>query len=144
MSIAISSIAQVNVSGTWELVKSESTLNSEFSMAPEKIIIIQESNDLKVEKHSNFQGNPFTTKSKYTLDGKDCVNEGFQGSTIKSNVVVADNKESFTINTKIPMQDGNEMEFIEVYGLTENNLSIKAKASSSWGVIEETWVFKKN
>ena len=61
-------------SGKWKLNNSKSTLGTEFSMAPLEIVVVHKGNDFSVEKHSDFQGEAFTTTEKYTLDGKECLN----------------------------------------------------------------------
>ena len=86
-SILISSIAAAQVAdfaGTWKLNTTKSKLGAEFSMAPKEIIITQNTNELNVEKHSSFQDQVFITKDKFTLDGKECINTGFQDSQKKS------------------------------------------------------------
>lgn len=133
----------VDFSGTWNLNKPKSTLNDQFSMAPSQIIIAQELDVLTVERHSSFQGQEFTINDKFTLDGKECINDGWQNTQKKSTVVWSDDETSLTITTKIPMQDGGEMTIIETYSLAENSLKITASASSSFGDISETYLFDK-
>lgn len=135
--------AQTNYSGTWNLSKSKSKLNADFSMAPLKLIIQQENNMLKLERHSNFQGNEFTSNTSYTLDGKECINEGWQDMKIKSNCTWDSDLKVLTIKSKIPTQDGSEMQITETYSMVDGNLKIQSSASSSWGDLEETWVFEK-
>jgi len=130
-------------SGTWTLNKTNSKLNDQFSMAPKDMIVIQTANDLDTEKHSSFQGNDFTIKDKFTLDGKECVNPGWQDSQKKSTAVWSDDKASLKITTKFPMGDNGEMTIIEVYQLKENHLVIESSASSSFGDVAETLVFDK-
>ncbi|GAJ14433.1 unnamed protein product, partial [marine sediment metagenome] len=75
---AVATAQVVNFSGTWKLNSSKSKLNDEFSMAPKELILTQKGNDLDVERHSSFQGQDFTTNDKFTLDGKECINPGWQ------------------------------------------------------------------
>lgn len=133
----------VNFSGSWKLNSSLSTLNSEWSMAPHDIIIDQQGNDLKVEKHSSFQGENFTINDKFTLDGKECINTGWQDSQKKSTAVWSQDKKSLTITTKLIMGDGGEMTIIELYKMDKKNFSLNSKASSSYGDVEETMVYDK-
>jgi hypothetical protein len=124
--------------GTWKLNSSLSKLNAEFTFAPNELIIDQKGNDIKVEKHSSFQGENFTINEKFTLDGKECINEGFQGGEKKSKAIWSDDKKTLTVSTKLTMGDGNEMTLIEIYKLDKKNLIISTKASSSYGDVEET------
>lgn len=137
------SMAQINMSGTWVFSKSKSKQNAEFSMAPVKLVIQHEGNVMKLERHSEFQGNQFTSNAEYTLDGKECVNDGWQDMKIKSVCSWDNDQKVLTVKSKIPTQDGSEMALNEAYSLVNGDLSILSKASSSWGDFQETWVFEK-
>lgn len=129
--------------GTWKLNSTLSKLNPEFSFAPGEIIIDQKGNDLKVEKHSSFQGESFTINEKFTMDGKECINEGFQGGEKKSTATWSDDKKLLTISTKLTMGDGNEMTISEIYKMDKKVLIILSKASSSYGDTEETMAYER-
>ncbi len=133
----------VDFSGNWKLNSPKSKLSDQFSMAPKEIIIVQNGNDLNVERHASFQGQDFTIKDKFTLDGKECINPGWQDSEKKSTAVVSDDKKSVKITTKFPMGDSGEMTIIEVYKIDGGNMVIDASASSSYGDRSETMVFDK-
>jgi hypothetical protein len=142
----VSSVATaqvVNFSGTWKLNSSKSKLGDQFSMAPKEIIITQNENELNVERHSSFQDQNFTTKDKFTLDGKECVNTGWQDTQKKSTLVWSDDKKSLKCQTKFPMNDGNEMIINEVYKIDGANMVIESSASSSFGDMLETMVYDK-
>ena len=70
----------INFSGSWKLNSSKSKLGDQFSMAPKEIIVTQNGNNLNIEKHSEFQGQTYTSTDKLTLDGKECINAGFMDS----------------------------------------------------------------
>jgi hypothetical protein len=129
-------------SGNWKLNKSKSKLGDQFSMAPSILIAAQSGNDFNVEKHISFQDQEMTTKEKYTLDGKESINPGFQDSQKKSTAVWSGDKNSLTITSKLPMGD-NDMTTIEVYKIVDGNLVIESKMSSSFGENNETMVFEK-
>ena len=132
----------VDFSGNWKLNKSKSKLGEQFSMAPSILIAAQSGNDFNLEKHISFQDQEMTTKEKYTLDGKESVNPGFQDSQKKSTAVWSGDKNSLTITSKIPMGD-NDMTTVEVYKIVDGNLVIDSKMSSSFGENNETMVFEK-
>jgi len=132
----------VDFSGNWKLNKSKSKLGEQFSMAPSILIAAQSGNDLNLEKHISFQDQEMTTKEKYTLDGKESINPGFQDSQKKSTAVWSGDKNSLTITSKIPMGD-NDMTTVEVYKIVDGNLVIDSKMSSSFGENNETMVFDK-
>ena len=133
----------IDFSGSWKLNSTKSKLNTEFSMAPKEIIVSQKGNNLKIEKHSTFQDQDFTTTDTLTLDGKECVNPGFQDTQKKSTAVWSDDKTSLKISSKITMGDGGEMTIIEVYKMDGANLVIESNATSSYGELIETMAYDK-
>jgi len=139
----VAASAQTDFSGKWKLNKEKSTLNEQFTMAPSEIIIVQNGNDLAVEKHASFDGNDFTINDKFTLDGKECINEGMMDTKKKSTAVFADDKTTLTITSKIPMQDGSEMTIKETYLIADGNMIINSSASSSWGEMSEKMAYDK-
>jgi len=139
----IVSAQAIDFSGNWKLNSSKSKLNAQFSMAPKDMITTQSGNDLNVERRSSFQGNDFTIKDKFTLDGNECINPGWQDTQKKSTAVWSDDKNSLKITTKFPMGDSGEMTIIEVYKLDSDNLVVETSASSSFGDVAETLVFEK-
>jgi len=133
----------LDFSGNWKLNRSISKLNDQFSMAPKEIILAQKDNDFNVERHSTFQDRDFTIKDKFTLDGKESINPGWQDTQKKSTAIWADDKTSLKITSKIPMGDNGEMTIIEIYKIAGGNLIIETSASSSFGDVAETQVFEK-
>lgn len=141
--IGITAMAQTNFSGTWELSKTKSKLNDQFSMAPITLVITQDAAVLKVERHAEFQGNSFTTTASYTLDGKESINDGWQDMKIKSTAKWSDDQKTVTIVSNIPMQDGNEMKIVNTYSMVDGGLVVTNKSSSDFGDMDENWVFEK-
>ncbi|MEI8113842.1 MAG: hypothetical protein WCI54_09430 [Bacteroidia bacterium] len=142
VSVIVSAQA-TDFSGNWKLNSSKSKLNAQFSMAPKDMIAVQSGNDLNVERHSSFQGTDFTIKDKFTLDGIECTNPGWQDSQKKSTAVWSDDKNSLKITTKFPMGDNGEMIIVEVFKMETVNLVVETSASSSFGEVAETLVFDK-
>ena len=95
--LAIIVSAQTDFTGKWKINKEKSTLNSEFSMAPSEIIINQKGNELNLERHVSFQGQSITINDKFTLDGKECINDGMMDSKKKSVALFSDDKKVLTI-----------------------------------------------
>lgn len=139
---AFVSAQNVDFSGSWKLNNSKSKLGDQFSMAANKIVVVQNGNNLSVEKHSSFQDQEFTTTDKLTLDGKECTNTGFMDTEKKSIAIWDIDKKSISITSKIPIQ-GETMTITEIFKLDENNLVIETKAASSYGEMEETMVYDK-
>lgn len=142
--ITLTSMAKVaDFSGTWNLNKAKSTLNDQFSMAPSQIILLQGAEVLDVEKHATWQDQEFTIKDKFTLDGKECINKGWQDSQKTSTAVWSDDEKTLTITSKLPMQDGTEMTIVEIYQMEGENLKLAVSTSSSFGDMSETFLFDK-
>ncbi len=112
-------------------------------MAPKELIVTQDAANLSVERHSEFQGQAFVTKDKFTFDGKECLNEGWQGAKKKSTATWSEDKKTLTIKTTIPFENAGEMTLNEVYTLAEGGLTIQTSSSSDWGTSTETYVFGK-
>ncbi|HLN21810.1 MAG TPA: hypothetical protein VK213_12015 [Bacteroidales bacterium] len=139
---ALSFAQSPDFSGKWSLDASKSKLNPDFSMAPGKMAIELNGNSMKVEKVSDFQGQSSTTVDQYTLDGKECINKGFMDSQKKSNVKWSDDKKSINVLSKIAF-DGGEISTTEVYRMEGQNLVVDSKSTSSFGDMNETYVYVK-
>lgn len=139
-----SAISQVpDLSGSWKLNSEKSKLNAEFSFAPKEIVITQAGNDFTVEKHSSFQDQEFVTTDKLTLDGKECINTGFQDTQKKSTAIWSDDKTSLKVISKMSIGDGGDMTITEVYKMDGSNMVLESLASSSFGDLNETIVYDK-
>jgi hypothetical protein len=112
-------------------------------MAPGEMIIEQKGNDLKIEKHSTFQDQAFTTIDKLTLDGKECINAGMMETQKKSTAVWTDDKSSVKVASKLNIGDGGEMTINELYKMAGTNLVLESTSSSSFGEMKEKMVFSK-
>jgi len=133
----------IDFSGNWKLNTTKSKLSDQFSMAPKESIIAQKDNDFNIEKHSTYQDQDFTINDKFTLDGKECVNPGWQGSQKKSTVAWSDDKTSLKITSKLPIGDSGELTIVEVYKMDGSSLVVESNASSAYGDVAETQVFDK-
>lgn len=136
-------MAQIDFSGNWKINNSKSTLNADFSMAPEQLVLTQSDSILTIERHSNFQGENMTFTDKIYLNGKESINNGWMDSKKKSVAAWSEDKASLKISTKIPMEGGDEMSLTETYQLDGAMLKIVTKVSSSWGENSETYLFDK-
>ena len=142
----ISSLASAQApdfTGKWKLNSSKSRLGQEFSLAPREIIIAQSGNDLSVEKHLNLQDQEYTTNDKFTLDGKECINQGWQDSQKKSTAVWSDDKKTLKVTSKMSIGDGGELSIVETFKVDGLNLVIESVASSSYGDLAETMIYDK-
>lgn len=142
--LTLSSFAQApDFSGKWKLNSAKSKLGDQFSMAPATVSIVQKGNDFSIEKISDFGGQEFTLSEKYTLDGKECVNAGWQDMQRKSTAVWSADKKSLKITSKLSIGDGGDMTIIEVYKMDGANMVIESSSSSSFGDMAETMAYDK-
>lgn len=129
-------------SGKWTLNKAESTLNADFSFAPIQLTIDQDGNTMTSERVSEWQGEKITSTSNYTLDGKESVNEGFQGAEIVSIAKWAEDGKSLSIATTFEMNNGGEMNILATYKMDGKQLIIENKVTGGPGDgSSETWVY---
>lgn len=141
--VAVIAQAQApDFSGKWKLNNTKSKLGAEFSMAPLEVLVTHKGNDFTIEKHSDFQGETFTTTEKYTLDGKECLNSVWMDMQKKSTVTWSDDKKSFKVTSTMDVQ-GELIKLTEVYLLDGGNLVIDSSSSSSFGDMAEKMVYDK-
>lgn len=133
----------INFSGTWQLNPDSSQLNYEFSLAPREIIITHDGNNLTVEKHSNFQGQDYTSVDRFTLDGNECINPGFMESQKKSTAVWSEDKTFIKIISKMNAGDFGEVTITEIYKMKNGKMVLESTASSSYGDLYEVMVYDK-
>lgn len=140
--VAIAQAQTPDFSGKWKLNNSKSNLGAEFSMAPLEVIVTHKGNDFSIEKHSEFQGEAFTTTEKYTLDGKESVNSVWQDMQKKSVVTWSDDKKSFKVASKLDI-GGEEITITEVFRMEGGNMIIDSSSNSSFGDMAEKMVYDK-
>ncbi len=142
--LTLSSFAQSpDFSGKWKLNTGKSKLGEQFSMAPVSIAIVQKGNDFSIEKVSDFGGQEFTVTEKYTLDGKECSNTGWQDTQRKSTAVWSEDKKTLKISSKLNIGDGGDMTIVELYKMDGANMVIESSSSSSFGDMAETMAYDK-
>jgi len=143
--VSMAGMGQVSdFSGTWKLNSEKSTLFEQFSLAPSQLILTQTADSLTVEKHGNFQGTDYVTKDKFSLDGKECFNQGMMPDSKKTSTAVwSEDGKTLTISSKVPTQDGGEATVREVYLMVENNLKLELNAASSMGEMAEIYLLDK-
>jgi hypothetical protein len=134
---------QVDISGKWKLNTSKSSLSYDFSLAPKQLNIVQEENALSMERFTEMMGQSLNYTDKFTLDGKECINEGMGGADRKSVVNWGEDKKSLIIKTKIPTEEFGEVEVTETLSVDESVLTVKSLAVSGMGELYEIFVFDK-
>ncbi len=146
---------QVNFAGSW-------TLNAEKSTQPEapmggqgggqrmgggNFIVTQDANLLTIERtRPGRDGQPVTTTSKYTLDGKESINTSPRGDS-KSTAKWSANGKTLTIETSRTIDMNGEsrtMNSTEVWTLTDaKTITILTTRQGPNGEIKATLVYDK-
>ncbi len=141
---------KANFSGTWAFNEAKSQLGEGRFRAPaSKLVITQTDNAFAIEKTAKGMNDEETVvKEKYTLDGKESVNEGMMNSSKKSIVSWSADNKSLTINSTTSIErDGNTMEIkaVEVFTLSDDGktLTINSTSTSPRGERKQTIVYTK-
>jgi hypothetical protein len=139
----------VNFSGNWALNESKSKLgDGPFKMAASTLNVNQDKNNLSIEKAmSGPDGQEMKMTAKYTMDGKECKNQGMMDMQTESTVTWSDNKKSVTIAsiTILTMNGDNiEMKATEIWKLDgDKTLKIDATNDTPNGEIKTSLVYDK-
>jgi hypothetical protein len=140
----------ISFSGTWAFNESKSNQGEGgFRMAAKKLVIIQDPNNLSIERTRVRQtGEESIIKEKYTLDGKESTNPVFNEITKKSTVSWSADKKSLTITSKMVFDmngESTEIKTVEVWKLSDGgkSLTIDSTSSSTRGEQKVTLVYDK-
>lgn len=141
---------KTNFSGNWKFNEGKSQMGEgRFRMAAAKLIITQDDNTLNIERTGTRQdGETYSMKEKYTLDGKESENTMFGNNVRKSTVTWAADNKSLTINSTSTFErNGEKMErkSSEVYKLSDDGktLTIESTSTGRNGEVKQTLVYDK-
>ncbi|MCJ7615410.1 MAG: hypothetical protein MUO43_02620 [Desulfobacterales bacterium] len=134
---------KVNFSGTWKINTSKSELGDQFSLAPDNMVLKHTKKSLELERSGSMQGEDYTLSDAYTLDGEECENPGWMGPAKKSTATFDKKTKVLKINSKIPLDDGGEVELTEEIVMDGDNLVIESSAYTDYGDLVERFVFDK-
>jgi hypothetical protein len=148
LAVAFSAIASaqiVNLSGNWTLNVNKSSLNEQFSLAPQSCNMNQTDSVLTVEKKLDMMGQQMTITEKFNLDGSECTNPGIMESVKKSKAIFSDDQKSILISSEITTADMGTIKLTEKYTIDNENLIYQSTSSStSFGDMSETAAYNKN
>lgn len=148
---------KVNFSGTW-IMNADKSEMGDFGGGrggrggrgggePRPMVVEMKDNKLIVTTtRPSRDGGDMTSVMTYTLDGKECENEGFRGSTSVSIATWAKDGKMITIQTETNMSFGDRdmtMNSEEVWSLDGENLVVKSVRSTPRGDSESTRVYDK-
>lgn len=128
--------------GDWILNEEKSELGYEYSLAPASISI-QHKRKLLVMKTSHvWNGQALIQEQRFTLDGQECENAGFDESTTLSSAKVDRVSKTLNIVTQ-GVAEGLDYTFTQDISLEEGHLIVKARAQTALGELLETFVFDR-
>ena len=139
--------SKTNFSGSWTYNADKSTQTQGPGRSGGDLTIKQEGNLLTVDRTMQGRdGQPMTMSSKYTLDGKESVNQSRMGES-KSTATWSTDGKTLTIKTTRTMtREGQTrtMNSTEVWSLTDaKTLSIESTMPSPNGEMKMTSVYNK-
>ncbi|HLA39280.1 MAG TPA: hypothetical protein VJ417_04745 [Candidatus Glassbacteria bacterium] len=144
--------SKTDFSGKWALNTEKSDLGDMSSgrrggLPSSKLNVEQKDNMLMVESfRTNQDGVEESMKSTYSLDGKECKNEGTNRSSVSTATWSEDGKLLTIISSVTMSRSGQEfsMKVNEVWSLAEGALSIKATRTTQRGERTTTAVYNKS
>jgi len=139
---ALPALAKPNFSGDWKLNSAKSTFGE--MPAPDSMTykIAHADPKLTTASKQSSQMGDFEMNATYTTDGKECTNQGFQGSTTKS--VVKWDGDTLAIDTKGQFGD-NEFTMTQKWTLSADGktLTVLQTFKSAMGEGEQKLIFDK-
>ena len=135
---------KANFSGTWAFNESKSTPSQGGPrMAATSMTITQDGNNLTVDRTSQGPDGEMKTTSKFTLDGKECVNTIFGDNTRKS--VVTWSADGKALNFAHTMNfNGQEFKSTESWKINDDKtLAIETVFNGPNGEMKATNVYDK-
>ncbi len=141
--------AQTDFSGTWAFNESKSSLGEGPMMSATSMTISQQGNVLTVDLvQPSFEGGEMKRSEKYTLDGKESVNEGMMGASVKTITSWSEDKKELRFAKTIAFDmDGQamEMKLNDAWTLSGDGkaLTVKSSMKSDWGEMNTSLVYDK-
>ena len=137
---------KANFSGTWSLDESKSEMG-EFRFADVTKVITQEENKLVMERtYNGMDGQDMKISETYTLDGKECKNQGMMNSERVSTVKWSDDSKKLIIKSTISFDMGGQagsMEITEEISLSDDGKTLTVTSSSEMGGTQKIVYVKK-
>jgi len=141
--------AQPNFSGSWALNESKSTLGDGPRMSASSMTINQQEGLISIDLvRPSFDGGDVSSSEKYTLDGKESVNQGMMDSSVKTITTWSDDKKELRFAKTILFDmngDTMELKITDVWSISDDGqtLTVKSAMSSQMGDINLVLVYDK-
>lgn len=137
--------SKANFTGTWVANAAKSTQSEGNFRGAKQLTVIQEANILNVDRlRTGRDGQDAVSKDKFTLDGKECVNESGRGASKSVATWSADGKTLTIATTRSMNMNGTPMEMksSEAWSLTDaKTLTILSVSQSQNGERKITLVY---
>jgi hypothetical protein len=141
--------AQPNFSGSWALNESKSTLGDGPRMSASSMTINQQEGLISIDLvRPSFDGGDVSSSEKYTLDGKESVNQGMMDSSVKTITTWSDDKKELRFAKTVLFDmngDTMELKITDVWSISDDGqtLTVKSEMSSQMGDINLVLVYDK-
>lgn len=141
--------AQPNFSGSWAFNESKSILGDGPMMSATSMTVDQQEGLISMDLvRPSFDGGDMKTTEKYTLDGKESVNEGMMGSSVKTITSWSEDKKELRFAKTIAFDmngETMEMKLNDAWTLSDDGktLTVKSSMKSDMGEMNLALVYDK-
>ena len=141
--------AQPNFSGSWAFNESKSILGEGPMMSATSMNVDQQEDLISMDLvRPSFDGGDMKVSEKYTLDGKESVNEGMMNSSIKTITTWSDDKNQLKFAKTILFDmngDTMELKITDVWSMSDDGkaLTVKSAMTSQMGDTNLVLVYDK-
>ena len=147
--ISGSLFAQADFSGSWALNESKSTLGDGPRMSVTSMIVTQQESLISIDLvQPSWEGGEMKRSEKYTLDGKESVNQGMMDSSVKTITTWSEDKKELRFAKTITFEmngETMEMKLDDAWALSDDGktLTVKSKMTSDMGEMSLVLVYDK-
>lgn len=141
--------AQSDFSGSWALNESKSTFGDGPRMSATSMTVNQQEGLISVDLvQPSWEGGEMKRSEKYTLDGKESVNEGMMGSSVKTITSWSEDKKELRFAKTIAFDmngETMEMKLNDAWTLSDDGktLTVKSSMKSDMGEVNLALVYDK-
>jgi hypothetical protein len=147
--ISGSLFAQADFSGSWALNESKSTLGDGPRMSVTSMTVTQQESLISIDLvQPSWEGGEMKRSEKYTLDGKESVNQGMMDSSVKTITTWSEDKKELRFAKTITFEmngETMEMKLDDAWTLSDDDktLTVKSSMKSDWGEMNTVLVYDK-
>lgn len=141
--------AQPDFSGSWTLNESKSTLGDGPRMSVTSMTVTQQESLISIDLvQPSWEGEEMKRSEKYTLDGKESVNQGMMNSSVKTITTWSEDKKELRFGKAIVFDmngDTMELKITDVWTISDDGktLTVKSSMKSEMGDMNLVLVYDK-